>query len=227
MELTCHRCHQYFAADSGFCPHCGAVQLYVSAEQVEASASQAGMPPVQRISRIDWQRALQSAMLVAGAAAALSALAVFVPVLGYARFFWIVTAATTTLWFYLKPAPTRPMDGRIGARIGLVTGLAISVLTTLSTAMFLVIRRYAMHGGAAMDTAFNTMLTSLAEFYQKLGMDAKQQELIFSLLRSPEGHAGQMLSEFAMRAVYITIFLMFTGAVSGMARSSSRRRVAR
>lgn len=226
MDVTCHRCHQLFPGDSAFCPHCGAAQLYVSADQVEEQGIASVLPAAQSLARIDWHRALLSALMVAAAAAVLSALAVLVPVLSVARFLWILTAATTTLWFYLKPAPNRPMDGGIGARIGLVTGLAISFLSTFSTALFMVIQRYVLHRGDVLDTAFAAMLTALADFYKKLGIDAKQQDLIFSLLRSPEGHAGQMLSEFAMRAIYITLFLALMGGISGMMRRG-RQRVAR
>jgi len=223
MDATCHRCHQSFPADSAFCPHCGAAQLYVTAEQMEDEAAAGNLPPLQRVSRIDWHRALLSSLMVAAAAAVLSALAVLVPVLSIARFLWILTASTTTLWFYLKPAPNRPMDGGIGARLGTVTGLAISFLTTFSTALLMVIQRYVLHRGAAMDAAFADMLKRLGEFYKSVGIDAQQQQLVFSLLRSPEGHAGQMLSEFAMRAVFITSFLALVGAISGMARKSRRR----
>ncbi|MGO4210861.1 hypothetical protein AB4043_08555 [Terriglobus sp. YAF25] len=76
MEAICHRCHQSFPADSAFCPHCGAAQLYVTAEQMEDEAAAGNLPPLQRVSRIDWHRALLSSLVVAAAAAVLSALAV-------------------------------------------------------------------------------------------------------------------------------------------------------
>ena len=223
MEATCHRCHQFFPADSAFCPHCGAAQLYVTAEQMEDEAAAGSLPPLQRVSRIDWHRALLSSLVVAAAAAVLSALAVLVPVLSIARFLWILTASTTTLWFYLKPAPNRPMDGGIGARLGTVTGLAISFLTTFSTALLMVVQRYVLHRGAEIDAVFTAGMTTVTDLYQKMGLDAKQQQIYLALMNTPEMRAGQMLSGFAMRAVLITAFLALVGAISGMARKSSRR----
>ena len=224
MGEVCHRCHSAVAPDATYCGQCGALQLYLSSEHTEESTPDPGAPvSAARASTVDWPLAIRIALVVSGIAAALKLAAMIQPVLDLANFFWILSAAGTSLWLYSRKSPHGRMDGRTGARIGLLVGVGIALLTTFSSAAWLVVARYGLHHGAMLDAEFATVLSKIGEFYTRAGMDPKTQEMIFSLLRSPEGKAGQTLSNAAGRAVEICLFLVFSGALSGMVRGSKRR----
>jgi len=113
---------------SPFCPHCGSPQIYLQNyeqqnEGLEADTTGAIPPP--RPQRVEWKTAIRCAATVAGVAAGLSLVSQRVQVVSLLSLFWTISGSMITLALYQRRRPLAWMDAGIGARIGLVVGLAL------------------------------------------------------------------------------------------------------
>jgi hypothetical protein len=133
MQEYCHRCGGELPAGEGmlpFCPHCGSPQIYLQDHEqqnggVETDTTGAIPPP--RPQQVEWKTAIRCAALVAGVAAGLSLVSQRVQVVSLLSMLWTISGSMITLALYQRRRPLAWMDAGVGARIGLVVGLALVV----------------------------------------------------------------------------------------------------
>jgi hypothetical protein len=232
MQQHCHRCGGELTPGdeiTSFCPHCGAPQLYLqehNRSNIPADADSTGTPPPPHPQQVDWKTAIRCAALVAGIAALLTVLALglpAIPFLGTLGTFWTLTAAMTTVAFYQRRRPLAKMDARVGARIGLTTGLALIACFTFTMAAAGVVARFVLHSTSGFDAQITELLQQMT--VQLSHSEAGNPELPWWLrfVASPEFRAGYVLATVATGSVILLFFSTLGGAVGGLFRT---RRVA-
>lgn len=234
MHALCHRCGGDLPSGedlSVFCPHCGAPQLYLSADYIDNPANRSasdttGAPPPPSPRQVDWQAALRCVALVSAIAAVLCIVALRVPGVSTISTIWILTASTSTLALYHHRRPLAWMDAGIGARIGLATGLALIVLIATSMAAAGVIARFGLHAMAGFDAGFAQMIAQVKETAEHTARTTATPPPaeVLHLYDKPEFQAGLMLASGAFSAILLVLFSTFGGALNGMLRNRRRAR---
>jgi hypothetical protein len=225
MHEFCHRCGGELPAGDGllpFCPHCGAPQIYLLDHEqapVAAEGESTGAAPPPRHQQVEWKTAIRCACLVAGIAAVLSLVAMQAPRLSLLSWLWTISGSLTTLALYQKRRPLAWMDAGIGARIGMVVGLALVTGLAVSTAAAGLVARYALHSMGAFDAQLTEQMHTQIEHAVAAN---PQQSNVLQYLYSPEFRAGMMLAGFAMISGFVLVLSTVGGAVGGFLRTRSR-----
>ncbi len=189
--------------------------------QAKAADDGAAAGPAQRDpSSLVWAGALRWVGLAAAIAAALACLSLLIPGVGFLSLLWAAISPVVVIGLFQSRSPQVPMSAGFGARIGLLTGLAVSaVFTVIFTAMALV-ERFAIKGMGEFDKQWVLMLDQLqTRMVAQSGPDALPLIRAFAL---PEFRAGFVLCFIAFG---IAILLMITtagGAFAGFARSRQK-----
>jgi len=221
MHEFCHRCGNELPSQgeaSSFCPHCGAPQLYFAEREADSSEGgfeTTGNAPPPRPPLIDWRSVIRCAFIVGIIAAALSIAAMRVPVLSMVSSLWTVSASIIALGLYQRSRPTAWMDGRIGARIGLVVGLVLITCLGVGMAATGLVARFALHNMGGFDAQLANELHAQIE---RTTAASPQPAEVLNYLRTPEFRAGIMLMGFAMVAAILLTLSTVGGALSGMLR---------
>lgn len=184
----------------------------------EDTASAAAPPPRPRL--IEWNTAMRCAAAVAGVAAVLSVTAIVVPAVTPLNWLWIVTGSLTVLAFYQRRKPQARMSAGIGARIGIVTGLAQVSFVAFAMTVAGLVARFSMHrmGGfdAMLAVQMHTQIQHAAETRQV------PQDLLATLY-SPEFTAGMMLTGIVMVGSSVLLLSTLGGALGGLLRTRPGR----
>jgi len=228
MHEFCHRCGgELLAGDGGtpFCSHCGAPQIYLMdhgqpAETTEAGTTGALPPP--RLQQVEWKTAIRCAALVALVAAALGMVATKVPVLSPLSSLWTISGSLIAVGLYQRRRPLAWMDAAVGARIGIVVGLALVTCLGVSMAVAGLVARYGLHNMAAFDAQLTEQLH--AQIEKAVAANPEPPDVL-RYLYSPEFRAGMMLTGFAMVAGILLVLSAVGGAVSGLLRTRRRASV--
>ena len=226
MHAYCHRCGGELPASRGespFCPHCGSPQLFLPDYEEQTGASEAdttGAAPPPRPQQVEWKTAIRCAALVAGIAAVLSVVSARVQVVSPLTWLWTVSGSLITLALYQKRRPQAWMDAGVGARIGVVVGLALMAFFAVAVAAGGLVARYGLHSMAGFDADLTAMLHAQI---QKASATTPQPPEVVRFLYSPEVRAGMMLAGFAMVSGFLVVLSTVGGAVGGFLRT--RRKV--
>ena len=225
MHKYCHRCGGELPASDGvspFCPHCGSPQIYLQdyEQQSGAEADTTGALPPPRLQQVEWKTAIRCALLVAGIAAVLGLVAQRVQVLSLLSWMWTIGGSMITLALYQRRRPLAWMDAGVGARIGMVAGLALVACLGVALAIGGPVARYGLHGMAGVDAQMTEMFH--AEFAKAAAMSPQPPE-VQRFLNSPEFRAGVMLAGFGMMGGILLVLSTIGGAVGGFMRM--RRKV--
>jgi len=225
MHEYCHRCGGELPGRneaSPFCPHCGSPQLYLqdyeqqSGGEADTTGAVAGPKPQQ----VEWKTAIRCAVLVAGIAAVLSVVSVWVQLLSPLSWLWTISGSMLTLALYQRRRPLAWMDARVGARIGVVVGLALIACFAIAMATGGLVARYGVHSMGAVDMQMTDMLHR--EFEKASAINPQPAEAQ-RLWYSPEFRAGMMLTGFGMLSGFLLVLSTVGGAVGGFMRM--RRKV--
>jgi hypothetical protein len=226
MHEYCHRCGGELPASDGvspFCPHCGSPQIYLQDYEQQSGAAEAdttGAAAPPRPQQVEWKTAIRCAMLVAGIAAGLSLVASRVQVVSALSWLWTISGSIITLALYQRRRPLAWMDAGIGARIGMVVGLALVGCFAVAMAIGGVVARYGLHSMAGVDAQLTQMLH--AQFEKATAISPEPPE-VQRFWFSPEFRAGMMLAGFGMLAGFLLVLSTVGGAVGGFMRM--RRKV--
>ncbi len=109
---------------SQFCPHCGSPQIVLQDYEQQAAVETGAVPP-PRVRQVEWKTAIRCSVLVAGIAAGLGLVAARVQMVSPLSWLWTISGSIITLALYQKRRPLAWMDAGVGARIGVVVGLAL------------------------------------------------------------------------------------------------------
>jgi hypothetical protein len=228
MQEFCHRCGGDLPQGSGespFCPHCGTPQLFLALENqsvetggdpviaADGSPSTGRMPP-PRPQQVEWKTAIRCAAVVAAIGSVLTLAALRVDVLSPVSFLWIMSASLITLGFYQKRQPTAWMDVRVGARIGVVVGVCLTLGLGIVIAGWGVVARFGLHSMGGFDAA---MSAQLQEAIRRSTTPIPDDMLGF--VKSPEFRAGMMLGAFAFASACLLLTSALGGAFAGMLRT--------
>jgi hypothetical protein len=178
---------------------------------------------------IAWRPAIQAAVMLAVPAGVLcSGVTPIGPSLGL---LWMGGAAAWAVGLYFKRARPGWLTLGAGARIGLVTGLFASWLTLSVDGVALWVRRFMMHQGGPMDSSQLAQVEEKLKISQQMwagmGMAAAQvaqlSQFSRSWMLSPEGRAGDVLSESLIGTAFLVCFAMIGGALGARLLAQPRR----
>jgi uncharacterized Zn finger protein (UPF0148 family) len=240
MQRLCPRCHNVLlTADDGtlvYCGHCGAPQVRLSEEMLEQAAQQAtaaaaasldpnvpadSRPPVERVTEVSaiiWPGAIQCAGLAGAVAAVLTLLSFLLPAVSLLSLLWGFAAPVVVLGLYAARFPRTRIYTGFGARLGLLSGLAIALASMTINSVALVLERFALHGSASIDSQieqmFVQMRTSLAA-----SPSADEMHAMLRWLTIPEFRAGLVLASLGMMLGLYLAYSSLAGAFAGALRS--------
>jgi hypothetical protein len=226
MHVYCHRCGGELPASDGvspFCPYCGSPQIYLQDYEEQTGApvtDTTGALPPPHPQQVEWKTAIRCAVLVAGVAAVLGLVSSRVAVVSPLSWVWTISGSLITLALYQRRRPLAWMDAGVGARIGIVVGLALVTGLAVAMAVGGLIARYGLHSMAGFDSELTQMLHAQIE---KAAATTPQPPEVIRFLYSPEVRAGMMLAGFAMVSGVLLVLSTIGGAVGGLLRM--RRKV--
>jgi hypothetical protein len=226
MHEYCHRCGGELSVSEGatpFCPHCGSPQIFLQDYEQQTGATEAdttGLVPPPRPRQVEWKTAMRCALLVAGIAAALSLVATRVEVVSAISWLWTISGSMITLALYQRRRPLAWMDAGIGARIGVVVGLALVMCLGVAAGVGGLVARYGLHSMAGFDEQLTQLMH--AQMEKALAATPEPPE-VQRFFYSPEVRAGMMLAGFAMVSGILLVLSTLGGAVGGLLRM--RRKV--
>jgi hypothetical protein len=226
MHEYCHRCGTELPVKDGlspFCPHCGSPQIYLQDYEEQTGAGDAdttGATPPPRPQQVEWRTAIRCAALVAGIAAVLSLIASRVQMLSLLSWLWMMSGSIITLALYQKRRPLAWMDAGVGAKIGVVVGLALMTCLAIAAAIGGLVARYGLRSMAGFDAELTQMLHAQIE---KAAATTPETPELLRFLYSPEVRAGMMIAGFAMASGFLLVLSTVGGAVGGFLRM--RRKV--
>jgi hypothetical protein len=221
MHRFCHSCGRELPSGeeiSPFCPHCGAPQIYLQDYEESVSGAEAettGAVPPPRPQTVEWKTAIRCAALVAGIAAALTLVSQRVQVLSLLSLLWTISGSMITLALYQKRRPQAWMDAGVGARIGVVVGLALVACFGVALAVGGLVARYGLHSMAGFDAQMTQMMH---EQLDKAAAAAPQSPEILRFMDSPEFRAGIMLAGLGMVSGFLLLLSTVGGALGGLMR---------
>ena len=171
---------------------------------------------------VEWKTAIRCALLVAIVAGALSVVAARIPAVSALSSLWIISGSLITVGLYQWRRPLALMDAGVGARIGLVAGLALITCLGVSMAVAGLVARYGLHNMAAFDAQLTEQLHHQIE---KAAAANPAPPEVIRFMYTPEFRAGIMLAGFAMVAGVLLLLSALGGAVVGMLRTRRRASV--
>jgi len=193
-----------------FCPNCGAPQLLYEAGSGGGEGGDDAAAPAFR--DIHWKAAIGSAVTFAVPVGVLCS--PVVPILSGGCCLWVVGGAIAAVGLYQRRAAVRALARPVGIRIGTLIGLMAATVACAFNAGALVFVRYVLHGGEAMEKAYQATMEQVSAMTAQLygGPPAESREAIQFLL-SPDGRAASALLTALMTSAGITVFSMIGGAL--------------
>ncbi len=216
-----------------FCPACGAPQIllpdYMRAETAtEASAEGAttGAVPPPRPQLLDWAAAIKAALPVAVASGILSVVGLVLPAAAFLSTLCILCGAAVSLGLYRARRPLAQIDGKIGLRIGLLTGLMIVAAIGIAYSATGLVERFALHGMESFDAQvaqmFATVKAQAVETMRQQDQPAAVQQKALGFVGSPEVQAGFVLAYLAMISGFVLVLTTLGGGAAGMFQTRRR-----
>jgi hypothetical protein len=218
-----------------YCRHCGAPQVRLSEEMIEQAQQQAAAaaaasldpdvppadrPPVARVTEpgaVVWPGAIQTAALAGAVSAVLTLLSFLLPPVSLLGVFWSFSAPIVALGVYASRFPRTRIHAGFGARLGLLSGLAIAIASLTLNTLGLVLARFAFHDAASIDGPINQASSQLhVSMLAKSDADAQQVLAWFTI---PEFRAGVMLASVALVMALYLAYTSLAGAFGGYLRS--------
>jgi hypothetical protein len=223
MDPTCHRCGTVVSKEITFCPTCGAPQLRFEPNEDTANYA-AGLRQgygVQNANSIRWKQAIRAAITAAIPMGVMSSS--LLPLASLGCCLWIVGGAVIAVWLYRRRAAVSVLEARTGARIGLVAGILAALTTAIFSSISLVIERFVLHHGDAIDSTFQTQLEQLVRMAQSNPDPQGQMHAFLRFLATPDGKAAWILTGTATLSAGIVLFSTLGGALG--ARLFTRRSI--
>lgn len=227
MQVYCHRCGGELPASDGqspFCPHCGSPQIYLQDYEQQtggAETDSTGELPPPRPQHVEWKTAIRCAALVAGIAAVLSLAAARFEVVSYLSWLWTISGSMIALALYQWRRPLAWMDAGVGARIGIVVGLAMVACFAVALAIGGLVARYGLHSMAGVDAQ---LTEAFHAGFEKATAMAPQPPEVQRFWSSPEFRGGWVLAMFGIMMGFLLLLSTVGGALGGFMRM--RRKVA-
>jgi len=214
-----------------FCPRCGAPQIllpeYMRTESVAVSAEMTtGTVPPPRPHLVDWPVAVMCAAPVALATAVFALAGLAVPAASFLNTLCVLAGAGVVLGLYRSRRPLARINGRVGLRVGFLTGLMMVAAMGVALASTGLIERFGLHGMASFDAEvaqqFSMLQAQMVEKMQAQEQGRDVQQKILGFLTSPEVRAGLGLFYAALLAGFVLVLTTVCGAFTGMLQTRRR-----
>jgi hypothetical protein len=242
IQRLCPRCRTVVHIEDDnslvFCSNCGAPQVRLSQElleaQVEATAQLPEGAPVSMDATAAatqntvvpalnrWSGAVQCAGIAGAVAAGLTLISFAVPALGLLSMGWVVAAPIVVLGVYASRFRNTRITAGFAARLGLLCGVAILVAMLALNTIHLCLDRFVFHAATAIDSQLATTFAQQeAVLSTQLGTDAAP---MLHTLAIPEFRAGILLCSFGMLSALYLVYSAAAGAFAGLLRSRTSTR---
>ena len=198
------------------------IDQQISAQQAAANPLAEPVPAlVPPSNAIVWRGAIQCAGLAGALAAAFALLSFALPPITLLSFFWFVAAPIVVLGVYSSRFRKTRITTGFGARLGLLAGLAMVLVTSAFDTIGLVLERFVFHSTAEIDTQINNLFSQMhTNFATQPGPVAKAA---IDILAIPEFRAGILLASITLCLCLSLAFSATAGAFAGYLRSRSPR----
>ena len=193
-----------------FCPNCGAPQLLYDAES--GAGEVLGTKASASVRDIHWKAAIGAAVTFAVPVGVLCS--PVVPILSGGCCLWVVGGAIAAIGLYQRRAAVQTLARPVGIRIGTIIGLMAATVACAFNAGALVFMRYVLHGGEAMEKAYQVTMDQVSVLTSQIsgGAPAESHDAMRFML-SPDGRAALALLTALMTSAGITVFSMIGGAL--------------
>jgi predicted RNA-binding Zn-ribbon protein involved in translation (DUF1610 family) len=234
----CSRCHALLHREEEgalvYCWNCGAPQVQLSEElrdqidqQITAQHAAANPladqapQPAPPSNAIVWRGAIQCAGLAAAFAAALALLSFALAPITLLSFFWFISAPIVVLGVYSSRFRKTHITASFGARLGLLTGLFILIVTSALNTLGLVLQRFVFHSTGDLDAQMNKLFDQV---HANFATQSQQSVKIMSdMLAIPEFRAGILLTSILFGLCFYLAYSATAGAFAGYLRSRAPR----
>jgi hypothetical protein len=199
------------------------IDQQISAQQAAAnpSAPQPVPQPIAPSNAIIWRGAIQTAGLAGAVTAALVLLSFALPPVSLLSFFWFISAPIIVLGVYHSRFRKTRITTAFGARLGLLTGIAVLIATTTLDTIGLVLERFVFHSTAEIDKQINDLFQQMHTTITTQSGPAAKAAL--DMLAIPEFRAGLLLASICICLGFYLAFSATAGAFAGYLRSRSPR----
>jgi len=210
MGKDCHRCGSPLAAPQMFCANCGSPQLLYQAGTETEAGSGDTVPAAGR--DIQWKTAIGAAVTFAVPVGVLCS--PVVPILSVGCCLWVVGGAVAAVGLYQRRSATRILPRRLGVRLGAIIGLIAATVAAAFNAGAMVLERYALHGGDAMEKAYQATMEQVASATAQFSASSPAESRdAMQFLLSPDGQAASALLTVLLTSLGIAVFSMIGGAL--------------
>jgi hypothetical protein len=198
------------------------IDQQISAQQNAANPLADPIPqPAAPGNAIVWRGAIQIAALAGAVAAALALLSFALPPVVLLSLFWFISAPIIVMGFYSSRFRKTRITASFGARLGLLTGLAILIVSSTLNTIGLVLQRFLFHSTAELDSQIAKMFDQVhANFASQSQQSVK---IMNDMLAIPEFRAGILLSSIFFGLALYLAYSATAGAFAGYLRSRSPR----
>jgi hypothetical protein len=198
------------------------IDQQITAQQAAANPlAKPILEPVTPSNAIVWRGAIQCAGLAGAIAAALALLSFALPPITLLSFTWFLFAPIVVLGVYSSRFRKSHITAGFGARLGLLTALAILIATSTLNTIGLVLQRFVFHSTAEIDTQINNLFTQMhTNFAAQPGPVAKAAIYYLGI---PEFRAGILLTSIFFALGLYLAYSATAGAFAGYLRSRSPR----
>ena len=234
----CSRCHALLHREEEgalvYCWNCGAPQVQLSEElrdqiDQQISAQHAAANPVADAvpqpatpsHAIVWRGAIQCAGLAAALAAAFALLSFALPAVTLLSFFWFVSAPIVVLGVYSSRFRKTRITTGFGARLGLLTGLFMLIVTSALNTIGLVLQRFVFHSTSELDAQISKLFEQLHANFSTQSQQAVK--IMSDMLAIPEFRAGILLTSICFGLAFYLAYSATAGAFAGYLRSRAPR----
>lgn len=198
------------------------IDQQISAQQAAANPLAEPIPqPTAAGNAVVWRGAIQIAGLAGAVAAALALLSFALPPVTLLSFFWFISAPIIVMGFYSSRFRKTRITAGFGARLGLLTGLFILIVTSTLNTIGLVLERFVFHSTAELDTQIEKLFAQVqANFATQSQQSVK---IMTDMLAIPEFRVGILLSSIFFGLVLYLAYSATAGAFAGYLRSRAPR----
>jgi hypothetical protein len=197
------------------------IDQQISAQRAAANPLAEPLPQPPPSNAVIWRGAIQIAGLAGGVAAALTLLSFVLAPVSLLSLCWFLFAPIIVLGFYSSRFRKTRITAGFGARLGMLTGLAILIATSTLNTIGLVLERFVFHSTAELDTQITKMFDQVhANFAAQPQQSVK---IISDMLAIPEFRAGILLASIACGFALYLAYSATAGAFAGYLRSRGPR----
>lgn len=198
------------------------IDQQIRAQQAAANPLAESIPqPSAPSHAIVWRGAIQSAAMAGTIAAALALLSFALPAITLLSFLWFVCAPIVVMGVYSSRFRKTHITAGFGARLGLLTGLFMLIVTSTLNTIGLVLERFVFHSTAELDTQIDKLF---AQVQTNFATQSQQSVKIMSdMLAIPEFRAGILLSSIFFGLMLYLAYSATAGAFAGYLRSRTPR----